>query len=322
MKVVHFDVHADSSKDLSQVAAKFPGVEYVLVRDPADLAVHLPPARAMIANNRSYTPDNAALIRQHGKSLQWIQFSTSGIDKARSSGFPPGVTVTNAAGLRAFAVAEHAISLILGLYRNVRFTERARDRREWIRDEITPRCDNIAGKHALVIGVGAIGQEIARKLKAFDATVTGITRATDPLPDFDALRPRTDLVAAAAEADIVIMAAVHDDTTDKMASRAMFAAMKPTAIFVNIARGKLVDEPAMIEALRKGAIRGAGLDVMDTEPLPADNPLWTMDNVVMAPHIGGAGGKNPSGGFGNIFADNLARFLEGKPLQKVVIART
>lgn len=322
MKVVHFDVHAGEDKDLSKFVSGLKDVEYVMVRDPAQLSVHLPAAAALIANNRSFTPENAAIIRQNAKSLKWIQFSTSGIDSAVNNGLPPGVVVTNAAGLRAFAVAEHAISLIFGLYRQVRYTERARLTQSWIRDEVTPKCDNIGGKRAVVIGVGAIGQEIARKLKAFDAYVTGISRSTDPLDHFDVIRPRTDLVAAAAEADIVIMAATYEPAIDKMASREMFWAMKPKSIFINIARGKLVDEPALLEALKTGRIAGAGLDVMNTEPLPADSPIWTLDNVHMTPHIGGAGGKNPHGGFGNIFAENLSRFVAGKPLQKVVIKQT
>lgn len=322
MRVVHFDVHAGPDKDLSNVANKIAGIEYVLVREPGQLASHLPLAEVLIANNRSYTPENAALIRQHGGALKWIQFSTSGIDKAATSGFPAGVTVTNSAGLRAFAVAEHAVSLILGLYRQIRRTERNRADKVWDRDAISSDCDNIAGKHAVVIGVGAIGQDIARKLKAFDASVTGITRSSGPLDHFDILRPREELVAAASAADIVIMAAVYDTSTDKMASREMFFAMQPSSIFVNIARGKLVDEAALIEALKSGKIAGAGLDVMETEPLPSESPLWTMPNVVMTPHIGGAGGKNPHGGFINILADNLTRYIAGKPLEKVVIART
>ncbi len=322
MKVVHFDVNAQANKRLDGVVEAFDGVSYELVTEPDRLAAALPEAEVMIANNRSYTPKNAELIREHGKRLKWIQFSTSGIDKGVSSGFPAGVTVTNAAGLRAFAVGEHAMTLLLSVYRKIRQTEQAREAREWSRDRITPMVETIAGKTAMIVGVGAIGQDIARKLKAFDATVIGISRSTTPIDYFDEIKPRGDLIQSASAADIVVMAATYEPATDKMANAALFEAMKQTGVFINIARGKLVDEVALIDALQRGSIAGAGLDVMEVEPLPPESPLWTADNVVLTPHIGGTGGANPAGGFDAILRDNLARYVAGQPLHKVMIART
>jgi phosphoglycerate dehydrogenase-like enzyme len=301
----------------------FPGVSLVRARDKAALTAALPGAEVIIASNRLYTPEFAAIIREHGRALRWMQFSTSGIDGAAANGLPSGVIVTNAAGLRAFAVAEHAFALMLGLVRQLGAVERAKQEKTWRRDEITPTTENLSGKHLVLVGLGAIGQEIARKAKAFDMTVTGISRTNESIPNVDRIRPRSELQAAAAEADIVLLAAISDAETEKILSRAVIGAMKPTAYVVNIARGQMVDEPALIEALQAGKLAGAGLDVAVTEPLPADHPFWTMPNVLITPHIAGAGGHGDThNGFINIFIDNLRRWFEKKPLTKVVVEKT
>jgi phosphoglycerate dehydrogenase-like enzyme len=153
-------------------------------------------------------------------------------------------------------------------------------------------------------------------------TVTGISRTTDTIPFVDRIRPRSELQAVAAEADIVMIAAISDAETEKILSRAVIGAMKPTAYVINIARGQMTDEPALIEALQTGNIAGAALDVAVTEPLPADHPYWTLPNVLITPHIGGAGGHGDGEGFSKIFIDNLRRWIEKQPLTKVVLAKT
>jgi phosphoglycerate dehydrogenase-like enzyme len=208
--------------------------------------------------------------------------------------------------------------LMLGLVRRLRVTEHARTTGYWIRDDVTPSMDNLAGKHLVIIGLGEIGQEIARKAKAFDMRVTGVSRAAESLPNIDRVRPRSELIAACAEADIVAVAAMHDASTDKIVSRDAIAAMRPTAYIVNVARGQLIDEPALVEALQAGRLAGAGLDVAATEPLPAGHPFWGMDNVILTPHVGGSGSQGVGGDLGSIFMDNLRRWLDGKPLTKVV----
>jgi phosphoglycerate dehydrogenase-like enzyme len=307
---------------LEDALKAFPGTELQRVSEPAAIAAALPEAEILIASNRLYTAENAAAIRANAKSLRWIQFSTSGIDGAAAHGLPSGVTVTNASGLRSFAVAEHAIALMFGLVRRLGAVERAKQDKVWRRDEIAPTTDNLSGKHLVLVGLGAIGQEIARKAKAFDMTVTGISRTTDAIANVDRIRPRSELQAAAAEADIVCLAAISDAQTEKILSRAVIGAMKPTAYVINIARGQMIDEPALIEALQTHRIAGAGLDVAVKEPLPAEHPFWTMPNVLITPHIGGAGGPGHSDGFAKIFIDNLRRWVENKPLAKVVVERT
>jgi D-2-hydroxyacid dehydrogenase (NADP+) len=312
----------DRFPGLEKALGAFPRLTLARARDSESLRTGLAQAEILIASNRLYTPEHAATIRSHGKTLRWIQFSTSGIDKAAASGLPSGVTVTNAAGLRAFAVAEHAFALMLGLVRQVRATEKARQNHFWARDALTPSIDNLSGKRLVLVGLGAIGQEIARRAKAFDMQVTGVSRAREPIAHVDRIRPRSELPAAAAQADIVLLAVAADAETDKILSRAVIQAMPPTAYLVNIARGQLVDEPALIEALQAGKLAGAGLDVTVTEPLPAGHPFWAMPNVLLTPHVGGAGSTDDGTAFLTIFLDNLRRWLRAEPLRNVVIERT
>lgn len=308
---------------LEDALKAFPGAALIRAADKDAIAAAMPGAEILIASNRLYTAENARAIRDHAQGLKWIQFSTSGIDGAAAHGLPSGVIVTNAAGLRAFAVAEHAFALMLGMMRRLPEVHAAGREKIWRRDEISHKSDNLSGKHMVLIGLGAIGQEIARKAKAFDMTVTGISRTTDKIPNVDRIRPRSELQAAAAEADIVMVAAISNADTDQIVSRAVIGAMKPTAYVFNIARGQLIDEPALIDALQQGKIAGAGLDVAVTEPLPADHPFWTLPNVLMTPHMGGSGGQGDThAGFIKIFTDNLRRWVDKKPLAKVVVEKT
>jgi D-2-hydroxyacid dehydrogenase (NADP+) len=318
MKAVHYHEASKPPEDLIAAVKEFPKVELVAANTPVELGEALKGCEVLIINNRSYTADNAKLIRKHGTALKWIQFSTSGIDNAMKNGLPSNVVVTNIAGLRAFAVAEHALMLMLALARRVRATESARTRQTWARDEITPSMDNLAGKQLLIIGLGAIGQEIARKAKAFDMKVTGISRTSEAVPHVDQVLPRSELKAACAHTDMVVIAAGAD--ASQLLSREAIAAMKPTAFVVNIARGQLIDEPALIAALQGGRLAGAGLDVMATEPLPKDHVFWELENVIMTPHVGGAGSQGTGGGLGSIFADNLRRWIDRKPLTNVLIS--
>jgi phosphoglycerate dehydrogenase-like enzyme len=322
VRIVHFN-QADPNvpSDLVNALRDFPNVELTATGNPDELISMLVGAEILIINNRSYSPGNSKIIRDNGQSLRWIQFSTSGVDNGVKNGLPSGVIVTNVGSLRAFSVAEQAFTLMLALVRQVRALEKARDRRDWCRDSITPTMDNLAGKHLVIIGMGAVGQDIARKAKAFDMNVTGVTRSIGRIPYVDHIRPRGELSAACAEADIVVIAASHDSTSDQILARGLIEAMKSTAYVVNVARGQLIDEPALIDALQAKKIAGAGLDVTFDEPTPKEHPFWEMPNVVLSPHIGGAGTAG-TGGLGAIFADNLQLWLRGAALNKVVIPRT
>jgi len=318
MKVAYFNIYRDPS-DIREALQAYPDVDLAVAENAAELPVALDGAEVILVANRTYTEEPARAIREHGKYLRWIAFTTSGIDKARSNGLPDGVIVTNMAGLRAFAVAEHAVFLMLALVRSSRANERAQQAPDWARIPMTPLMDNLAGKHLVIAGMGAIGQEIARKAKAFDMRVTGVSRGSAAPEHVDRMASRAELEALAADADILLAAAEANEDTFGIISRAVIDAMQPHAYFVNIARGSLVDEPALIDALRERRLAGAGLDVQEQEPVPPDHPLWLLDNVILTPHLGGSG----SGGLGvtcaSLFTRNLDLWIAGKPLEQIVL---
>jgi D-2-hydroxyacid dehydrogenase (NADP+) len=320
MKIAFYNPFKDP-QGFRNALQDFPDVDFAVANTADDLPEVLAGAEIVIVANRTYTEVPAAHIRNHGKALRWVAFLTSGFDKAEANGLPAGVTVTNMAGLRAFAVAEHAVFLMLALLRASRATETAQRNHDWARIPLTPLMDNAAGKHLVILGTGAIAQDIARKAKAFDMRVTGVSRRSGGLENFDALRPRQELIAAVSQADIFLVAALAADDTFGIVSREVIAAMQPHSYLVNIARGSLVDEAALIDALQARRIAGAGLDVQEQEPTPADHPLWSLDNVIVTPHVAGAGGEVPGLSHEGLFMENFNRWQAGEPLDKVV-ART
>lgn len=321
MKALLFSPYVDENEFRAEMQT-LPQLDFEIARAAGELPEKLPGAQVLITANRVYDAQAAALIRAHGDALRLIQFTTSGIDKARANGLPAGVIVANLAGLRAFAVAEHALYLMLALARNARRSHAAFARRDWARDELSGGMDNLAGRSLLIVGVGAIGREIARKAKAFDMQVTGISRSSEPRPHFDAILPRSQLRAAAREADYLVATAIADETTRKIISREVIAALPERAFLINIARGALIDEDALIEALANRRIAGAGLDVQAIEPLPTDHPLWYLDNVILTPHTAGAGARGTGATHASLVGANIRRWLNGQRLEGVVIERT
>jgi D-2-hydroxyacid dehydrogenase (NADP+) len=164
-----------------------------------------------------------------------------------------------------------------------------------------------------ILGRGSIGRELARKLKGIGARPIAVSRTIDPDDVIERIYPRERLLEALATADALAICTSGGDDTRRLIGARELAAMKPGAFVVNIARGTIIDEAALIAALQSGHLGGAGLDVVETEPMPADNPLWDMPNVIISPHVAGQG----SSGYPEqrkLFGENLARFRAGKPM--------
>jgi phosphoglycerate dehydrogenase-like enzyme len=207
--------------------------------------------------------------------------------------------------------------MLLALARRVPDFVEARKRREWIRLQVHSRMWSAEGKTLVVVGMGSIGREVARKAKAFDLHVIGISRAGQAGGNFDEVLPRTELHRALARADAVVISMPSDADTFHFIGEEELAAMKPEAFLVNVARGEIVDERALVRALQARRIAGAALDVTDPEPPAEDNPLWTLDNVLISPHVSG-GGSTGYERFRALFIDNLARFQKGQPLRNLL----
>jgi phosphoglycerate dehydrogenase-like enzyme len=304
----------DERDALAGLRAHFSQLDWVVARSPEEVGREIGNAEILVLSNRVCTPELGAALRQGGgDSLRWIHFVTSGIERGTAMGLPAQAIVSNAAGVRAPTVAEHALTLLLALVRQLPALRATQAAHSWARVEMGPRLASLQGMTVCIVGLGSIGREIARKLKAFDARPIGVSRTPADDGDIQPVFPRERIAEALGMSDAVVIATTADASSHHMIEAAELAAIKPGAYFVNIARGEIVDEAALIAALRDGRLAGAGLDVTETEPLPADSPLWTLPNVIVTPHVAGAGAKDYEQQK-RLFGQNLERFLAGKPL--------
>jgi phosphoglycerate dehydrogenase-like enzyme len=303
--------------ELLPLLSSHPDLDVAAARNPAELRKILPGAELLIANNRFYDEEVGRDVMALGKDLRWIQFWTAGVERGIRFGMPRGIPVCAAPGVKGPTVAEHAMLLLLASFRRFREIEQARTRRAWIRDQMHETSRTLEGATLVIVGFGAIGQEIARKAKAFDMTVITVTRAGSTGPTVDQAVRREQLEDVLPHADAVVLCLPVEVDTVRMFSDDAFTRMKSDALFINVGRGDLVDEDALIRALSEKRIGGAALDVTTVEPLPVDSPLWTFDNVLISPHSAGCG-QDGSERFNVIFAENLRRYRDGEPLIGVV----
>ena len=248
-------------------------------------------------------------------NVRFIQLCSAGYDHFDLEALKSrGIRLANAAGANANAVSEHAFALILAITRRMSEARDNQQRRVWrgMISDLSQREDELAGKTLLVYGLGRIGKRIARIAKALDMHVIGIRRSGgEPPAEVDRLGAPRDLAKLLPEADIVVLACPLTAETRGLINAAAFAAMKPSAYLINVARGPVVDEPALIEALRMRRIAGAGIDVTATEPLDTDSPLWSLDNVVLTPHTAGESRRFEANVI-EILIENLNRLSRGE----------
>jgi phosphoglycerate dehydrogenase-like enzyme len=247
--------------------------------------------------------------------LRFIQSISAGTDQYDKTLLRErGIRLASAAGVNAQAVAEHAMALILALYRRLPEARDNQHARRWrgMISEIGAREDQLTGKTLLVVGMGRIGARLAHLAKAFDMRVVATKRdpATGAGPA-DAVYGADRLHQLLAEADVVAIACPLTPETENLIDGAALAAMKPTAHIVNVARGRVIDEPALVTALQERRIAGAGLDVTREEPLPASSPLWGMPNVLITPHTAGETQRYEDAVI-DILLENLERLWRGE----------
>jgi len=226
-------------------------------------------------------------------SLKWLHSTAAGVGQLmypelRAS----GIAVTNASGVHTIPIGEHVLGLLLALARRLPSASRHQAARHWGQQEIwnePVRPRELRGATLVVVGLGAIGREVARLARAMGMRVIAVTRSGSAPPDLvDRVAPASSLDALLPEADFIVLAAPETLETRHLINAARLARMKPQAYLVNVARGSLVDEPALVAALRENRIAGAALDVAGEEPLPESSPLWTLENCILTPHLSGA----------------------------------
>ena len=304
--------------ELSAVFRNVPGPSLVEATSFGDLEREIPDAQGLIIYNNRYTAEVAALIRRRGRALRWIQFATAGLDNAHKFGVPDGCVVCNAADVWAPTVAEHAMALLLGLVRQVHLFERRRQGGEGSREALAGGLVSLQDFTIAVVGVGSIGREFACRAKSFGCRLIGVTRTPREVDGFDECLPLDRLHVALAQADAVVLSIALTPETRHLVGCNAFAAMKESAILINVSRGDVVDEAALIEALQDGRLAGAGLDVFSVEPLPSESPLRRLPNVILSPHVAGFGAAKTVERLVDLCHDNIARFVDGRPLRNVV----
>ncbi len=311
---------------------------FTLWRPPRDVAVHIqqrwPEMRVVHLPTYDHLEDEIRdtdifvgySLRPHqfraATKLKWIHATAAGVNQLM---FPElrnsDVVVTNSRGIHALPMAEHIVGMLVALARRFPSAFRHQMQRKWAQQEIWDepiRPRELHGQTVLFVGFGAIGREVARRLLPMGMRLWAVTRSGKaPSELVERVLPATELNAALPEADFVILAAPETPETINMFSTPQFLRMKPTAFLINVARGSLIDESALVEALRRRDIAGAALDVAREEPLPASSPLWELDNIIITPHIS-AVSEFLWDRQTRLLLENLERWFAGRELLNLV----
>ena len=305
---------ADS--DVARLRERFPDGEIVSVEDPADVCREIADADIYFGFQIQRAHFLAA------RQLRWVHLATAGVEENL---FPEmvasDVTLTNSAGLHAVCIPEHVLGQMFVLARSFHQTVRLQDRHEWNRWGVIANAGGIRelnGGKLAILGAGAIGQNLARLAACLGMTVHVMRRdASRPVAHAQRVVGPEQLHELLGWADWVVCALPMTGATRRIIGAEESAAMRTDAFFINGGRGESVDEEALADALRRGALAGAAIDVFSHEPLPSDHPFWTLPNLVLTPHISGYT-PNYYQKVQVIFEDNLERWRTGRPLRNVV----
>lgn len=271
-------------------------------------------AQALVCDQRAVTPD----LPERAPGLRWVQVTNAGIDYLVERGLHRvPILISDGSGIHGVSMSEYVLLMCLAFARRLDVYARAQARHEWAAHE-QPR--DLAGATLGIVGLGAIGRAVARAARGMGMRTVGLRRSGpghEADPDVERVYGPERLHAMLGESDYVLVAAPLTEATRHMIGEAEFRAMKRTAVIVNVARGGLIDERALVRALREGWIAGAGLDVFEEEPLPPDSLLWDMPNVFITPHMAG----NSPHYFAlviDLFCRSLRRVLDGgEPLTPI-----
>jgi phosphoglycerate dehydrogenase-like enzyme len=302
-------------REVARITAALPDDEVRVARS-ADARRHTFPDADVILTTR-LTEADFALAR----AVRWMHSTAVGVGALLVPGVADSpVVISNSRGVHSEPIAEHAIALVLALRRGLHLAVARQLERRWAQEELSARhVPALTGSELLVIGLGAIGSRVARHGAALGMRVVGIRRRiSEPAPEgVSRVRPPEALREALTTADAVVLALPRTGESQSLIGAAEFACMRPDAVLVNVARGRLIDETALIEALGSGRIAGAALDAFPREPLDAASPLWGLPNVLISPHVAPFGSDYWAPAV-DLFLENVQRFKHGQPLLNVV----
>jgi len=259
-------------------------------------------------------------VLAQAKQLRWIQWTAAGVERCvqQPAVREHGVLLTNTQRIAGPSMAEHVLMLMLALSHNLPYFEREQLKGHWVRWDDAPSATDLDGKTLLVVGLGGIGTEVARRAHALGMRVIATRASGRSGPDYVSyVGLPEELLKLTPEADFVVNCAPLTPQTTAIFNREFFAAMKHSAYFVSVGRGRSAVTADLVAALREGTIAGAGLDVVDPEPLPPDSPLWPLPNVIVTPHVSA---KTPVSReqFDALLRENLRRYVAGEPMLAVV----
>ncbi len=286
-----------------RLAAAFPELQIDMVDHHSKVDPYIEDAEILVTFGAHITDR----VLEKGARLRWIQALGTGVDGiVDRPALREGVIVTNLRGLHGKSVSEAALAFMLALARNLPRAVRSQSAGRWDRFQVTL----LAGATVGIFGVGVIAEELAPRCKALGMTVIGLSSAPRELAGFDSMRGKDELMDVVPQLDYLVLLTPYTKETHHVIDAKVLSAMKPSAFLVNVARGGIVDESALIEALRTRAIAGAALDVFAEEPLPDGHSFYSMDNVIITPHMAGFHVGYPVDAL-PVVEENIRRFMAG-----------
>lgn len=297
-------------RHLEMIRAVDPRVRVTATADTDQALETAPQADVIVAWQ---IPD--AVLERAGR-LRWIHATAAGVDTLLFPAVAEGrVTLTSSVGIHTVGLPEHVMGLVLAFSRRLHVAVRHQTTHRW--DRASCIGEEVAGKVLGVLGLGAVGRALAERAAAFGMVVIGTKRVPQPIPHVERVLPPEGTEEVLRNADyLVVLLPLTPQTRGFIDGRAL-GLMKRTAVLINVGRGPVVDEAALVAALRAGLIAGAGLDVFEREPLPADSPLYDLENVIITPHVSGASRTYFDRAI-PLFCENLRRYLDGAAMLNVV----
>ena len=301
-QVLIFDVRGPQYRAL--LAKRFPTVQFHIGHHTWDAEGIIHETNVIFGLGHHIPPELIA----KAKKLKWVQALTTGTETLTVPGvLPPHVVLTSTRGIHGPQMSELAFLNMIALARNFKknlLNQSAAKWEQWGQPILE-------GKTIVIVGLGLLAEHLAERCKLFGMTVIGVSNGRAGAPHFDEVHSRSELQKLAARADFLMLLVPYSEETHHLIDRGVIAAMKPTAFLINLARGGVLDEAALIEHLQAGKIAGAGIDVFSTMPLPPDNPLWRMPNVIITPNIGGRSDKFVAQTM-TVLEPNLQAFVDGR----------
>ena len=296
-------VDSEFQKYQAYLEPRFPEVDFTYAANGEEALIHVPETEVIISIARWFTKE----VAQKAKNLKWLQCNITGTDHLTASlADRRDVILTSGRGIHGPQMTEVTLLHMLALYRQVRRLTKNQETHTW--DRFLPYV--LENRLVAILGLGAIAEHMARCFKALGMTVYGISRTNRKIEGIDKVFSRAELTEAVKDVDFLIALVPFNPETHNIIDAKVFYAMKPSACLINVARGGVVDEAALIDALKNGEISGAGLDVFEESPLPDNSPLWDMENVFITPFTGGRSDKYAERIL-TVIEPNIRAYLDG-----------